>query len=210
MKQFPKEIGGFLEYGRLAVRREDWVEALRRWQIVQDSFEDRTFGSLGRAQALIKLERYDEADEVLTAARVRFPTESGLLAELARCAQARGDVPEGVKRWKYRIERAPMEVYGYNDTATSLEAMGEYAEAEAILRAGIDRFPLEEGPMIALGKFLHERQDYPREAEAWAALRRVFPDNEESFTRGADALRRAGYPDQASALLEEHKSRFAR
>jgi predicted Zn-dependent protease len=210
MTQFPQEIGGFLEYGRLAVRREDWVEALRRWQIIQDAFRDRAFGPLGRAQALIKLERYDEADEVLIASRIRFPVDSSMLSEFARCAQARGDVPEAVKRWKRRVERVPMETYGYYDAAKAFEDMGEYAEAEAILRAAVDRFPLEDGPTVRLAKLLHERQDYAKEAEAWAALRQVFADNEESYTRGADALRRAGHPDRADALLEEHKCRLNR
>jgi len=208
MKQFPEEIGGFLEYARLAVQREDWEEAIRRWQIIEETFKTRSFGPYGRAQALIKLKRYDEADDLLKATRFRFPLESALLAELARCAQARGNVPEAVKRWKYRIERVPMETHGYYEAAKALEEMGEYAEAEAILRAGIDRFPLEDGPMILLAKFLHGQKDYSREAEAWAALRQVFVDNEESYTRGADALRRAGQPDRADAILEEHRRRF--
>jgi predicted Zn-dependent protease len=208
MKQFPEEIGGFLEYGRQAARREDWVEAMRRWQIVQDAFPGRSFGYHGWAQALIGLGRYDEADEVLDVGRSKFPTESAWYAERARCAQLRGNFPEAVKWWKYRIERVPMEMYGYNNAAHALQEMGEYAEAEAILRGAVDRFPSEDGPSIMLAKFLHGRQDYSGEAEAWAALRQVYADNEESYTRGADALRRSGHPDRADALLEDYKTRF--
>ena len=208
MRQFPEEIGGFIEYGRLAVQRKDWEEALRRWKIVDDSFVTRPFGVQGRSQALIELGRYDEADEILVAARVRFPTDSALLAEYARCAQARGDFPESVKRWKRRIERAPMEVYGYYAASQALVEMGEFAEAEAMLRAAVDRFPVEEGPLIYLAKFLHGRGAFPAEAEAWAALRQVFVDNEESYIRGADALRKVGRPEEADTLLEEHKKRF--
>jgi tetratricopeptide (TPR) repeat protein len=141
MGLFPREIGGFLEYARLAAHREDWAESMRRWTIVEETFSDRIFGPLGRAQALIKLGRYDEADEVIGAARFRFPTDSALLAESARCAQTRGDIPEAVKRWKRRIERAPMEAYGYFEAARALESMGEQIEAEAILQAAADRFP---------------------------------------------------------------------
>jgi predicted Zn-dependent protease len=208
MKQFPEEIGGFLAYARLASSAEDWLEAMRRWQIVQDAFPQRAFGYYGRAQALIGLGRYDEADEVLEEGRSKFPTESGWYAERARCAQLRGDFPEAVKRWKHRIERMPMEMHGYYNAANALQEMGEYVEAEAILREAIDRFPVEDGPLITLAKFLHERQDYSAEAAAWAALRQIFADNDESYTRGADALRRSGHPDQADALMEEHKSRF--
>jgi tetratricopeptide (TPR) repeat protein len=210
MNLFPEEIGGFLEYARLAVRREDWPEAMRRWELLQAAFDDRPFGLHGRAQALIKLGRYDEADVQLEAARFRFPTNSGLLAEFAYCAQARGDFPEAVKRWKRRVEVVPMEMHGYNNAAAAFDEMGEYAEAEAILRAAVERFPLEESPPIMLAKFLHGRQDFTAEAECWAALRKIFVNNEHAYTHGADALRRAGHVDQANALLEEHKSRFAR
>jgi predicted Zn-dependent protease len=144
IKRFPHEISGFLEYARLAMRREDWAEALRRWEVIQDTFKDRVFGPLGRAQALIKLGRYEEADEVIATGRLRFPTDSGLLAESARCAQARGDVGEAVKRWKRRIERAPMEAHGYRDAARALKAMGEHAEAEAILQQAADRFRVDQ------------------------------------------------------------------
>jgi tetratricopeptide (TPR) repeat protein len=208
MKLFPEEIGGYLEYARLAATAEDWVESMRRWQIVQDAFPKRAFGYYGRAQALIGLGRYDEADEVLEEGRFMFPTESGWYAERARCAQLRGDFPEAVKRWKYRIERMPMEMYGYNNAANALQEMGEYAEAEAILRAAVERFPLEDTPMIVLAHFLHVRYDFSGEAEAWAALRQVFNDNKDSYIRGAEALRRSGRPDQADALLEEYKSRI--
>jgi predicted Zn-dependent protease len=208
MKLFPEEIRGFLEYSHLPERRGDWTEALRRWQIVEDTFTDRAFGSYGRAQALIKLERYDEADEVLAAGRFRFPTESGLLTELARCAQARGNVPEAVKRWKYRIERVPMETWGYSGAVEAFKEMGEYAEAEAMIRAAIERFPLEEYPTVMLCEFLRDRNDLSGEMEAWALLRQNFPDNEAGYTWGAYALRRAGQTDRADALLEEHKNRF--
>lgn len=210
MKQFPEEIRGFLEYSHLAEHRGDWTEALRRWQIVQDTFSGRAFGWHGRALALIKLERYDEADEVLAAGRFRFPTDSRMLVELAHSAQARGNFPEAVKRWKHRIERAPMETWGYDGAVQAFKEMGEYAEAEAMIRAAIDRFPMEEHPTVMLGEFLRDRNDLPGELEAWARLRQTFPDNEAGYHWGAYALRRAGYPDDADVVVEEHKARFGR
>jgi tetratricopeptide (TPR) repeat protein len=160
MQRFPDDLGGFLEYARMAVRREDWPEALRRWQVVQDQFNHLSFGYIGRAQALIWLERYDEADTLLTYTRTRFPTESGPFAESARCAAARGDVPEAVERWKRRYQRFPLEVHGYWDAAGALEKLGEADEAEAALRAAIDRFPAEQRAVVELTNLLHRRQKF--------------------------------------------------
>jgi predicted Zn-dependent protease len=144
MKRFPEEICGFLEYCRVAVRRQDWEESYRRWKLLQDSFPGWVFGPIGRAEALIGLRRYDEADEILTEARIRFPTESGLLACLARCACARGNVDEAIVRWRRAISLSPMEIHVYRSAAIALEEIREYGEAEAILLSAIERFPLEE------------------------------------------------------------------
>jgi predicted Zn-dependent protease len=86
--------------------------------------------------------------------------------------------------------------------------MGEYAEAEAMMRAAIERFPLEEHPSVMLAHFLRERDDLAGEIEAWRLLRQNFPDNEAGYTWGAYALRRAGQADHADAVLEEHKNKF--
>jgi tetratricopeptide (TPR) repeat protein len=158
MQRFPDDIGGFLEYARLAGRREDWPEALRRWQIVQGEFSTKSFGYMGRAQAMIRLGRYDEADALLADTRIRFPTESGPFAEAARCATARGDVPEATERWKRRYQRFPLEVHGYWDAAWELEKLGAVAEAEAALRTAVDRFPNEERPVVELANLLQRHQ----------------------------------------------------
>jgi tetratricopeptide (TPR) repeat protein len=209
-ERFPAEIGGFLEYARLADSRGDLEESVRRWQLIEDTFNDRPFGMLGRSQALIKLGRYEEADEILAAARFRFPTESCFLTTLAQCAQARGDIPEAVKRWKRRIERVPMETFGYGDAARSLIEMGEHAEAEEILRAAVERFPNDDGPLLSLAKFLHDRGDHAREAEVWAALRALTPDNEEGYARGAYAYHLAGDAQRSEELQNERAIRFKR
>jgi predicted Zn-dependent protease len=208
MKMFPEEIGGFLEYGRLAEIRSDWTETLKRWSFIQERFPHWAFGYLGSARALIELARFDEAEAILTEMRVRFPTDSSRYALLAQCAEARGDIPESVKRWHVRVERFPMESYGYSNAAEALERMGQVAEAEAILRAGIDRFPTDPTHMIALAAMFGRLGAHGKAAEAWATLRDAMPDYEEAYRRGADALRRAGQSEHADALTEEIRRRF--
>ncbi len=157
--QFPQEIRGFLEYARSAARRQDWEEALRRWKMVRDKFSDRPFGYIGCSEALMRLKRYDEAEAELRAACIRFPTNSEPVDELARCAELRGDMAKAVECWKRRIEQFPLELHGYCDAAAAFERMGEHAQADAALRAAIDRFPNEQRPLIARANFLHRQGD---------------------------------------------------
>lgn len=208
MKQFHWEISPCLEYARTAVLREDWEEALRRWQAVRTRF-NYFGGYVGCAQALSHLGRYGEAEELLREARLKFGTDPGPLSEFARVAEAKGDVAEAMKRWKAVLASFPMEITVYSSTSEACERLGEPAEAEATLRAAVARFPGELRPLTELAKLLHfKHRDFPAAAEAWAALRGTFPDNEEAYTRGADALRQAGRLDEAECLHNEHRLRF--
>jgi tetratricopeptide (TPR) repeat protein len=160
MRQFPDKIAPFLEYARIAVARKDWEEALRRWQPIRDEF--KYFGGyVGGAEALTQLGRFDEAEALLEQARYRFGTNPGPLIELARVAEARGDVAEAVKRWQGIVYRFPLEM-----------------------------------PVCCMS------------ADAWAHLRKSFPDNEEGYSGGAAALQNAGHPEEADAVREEHRLRF--
>jgi tetratricopeptide (TPR) repeat protein len=207
MKQFPDELGGFLEHARMATLRRDWAEALRRWQIVSE-FGFRG-GYIGAAQALVQLGRHDEADALLADARIRSPIDPAPIIEMARGAQLRGDIAEAVKRWKNVIVRFPLYIPGYLAAADAMDAMGEQTEAEAMFRAAIERFPLEQRPIVDMARYFHlKRRDFAAAAEAWALLRQTFSDNEEGYTRGADALRGAGRAEEAAALLAEHRQRF--
>jgi tetratricopeptide (TPR) repeat protein len=208
IRRFPYEIGGYIEHARLATDRKDWEEAARRWQPLIDQF-GFVGGFVGSAQALAHLGRYDDAETLLAAARLRFGTESGPTAEWARIAELKNEHGEAVKRWRLLIARFPLNMPCYFDAAEAFQRLGEHAEAESTLRAAIERFENEPRPLLELAKLHHFRhRDYPAAAEAWAKLRERFPDNEEGYTRGAEALDRSNRPEEAEALRAEHRTRF--
>jgi tetratricopeptide (TPR) repeat protein len=131
------------------------------------------------------------------------------LSEYARIAEAKGDVAEAIQRWKAVLYRFPLTMPVYSTVSQAFERLGEPAESEATLRTAVDRFPSELRPVLELAKLFHyTRRDFPAAAEAWAAMRTAFPDNEEAYISGADALRLAGRPEEADALREQHRLRF--
>lgn len=209
VEKFPDHIGGPLEYARVAVKRQDWEEALRRWQPIRNQF--RYFGGyVGSAQALSHLGRYTEAEELLQKARLLFGTDDpGPLSEFARVAEAKGDIPEAVKRWQDVLNRFPLDMNVHFAASEAFERLGEPAEAEAALRAAIDRFPTELRPRLELAKLLQYRhRNFAAAADAWAGIRDVLPDNQEAYTSGADALRQAGRNEEAEALQQAYRVRF--
>jgi tetratricopeptide (TPR) repeat protein len=159
-------------------------------------------------RALKHLGRYDEAEELLQRARVRFGMDPGPLSELASVAEARGDIPAAVQRWKDVLARFPLDIGVLFIASEAFERLGEPAEAEATLRAAIDRFPTELRPHTELARLLHLRlHEFAAAAEAWAAIRQTFPDNDEAYLRGAEALRSIGRADESDSILKAYKSR---
>jgi tetratricopeptide (TPR) repeat protein len=202
MKLFPNDVKGYLYFGRIAAERKDWVDALRRWQIVLDRF-DHQVSYLGSAQAMQHLGRSDEAEAILLALSVRYPTDASARIELARMSQAAGNTPVAVERWRTVAERFPLFLPGCMAAAEALEKLGEVTQAEEVLREAVDHFPTEQRPLIDLGLLLLRREGYSAAADVWATMRHTFPDAEIGYVQGAQALSRAGRPDDAEALREE-------
>ena len=208
MKNFHSHIAPFLEYARIAMLRRDWEEALRRWDPIRDQFA-HVAGFVGAAQALVRLKRYDAAEKMLQDARYRFGSGPEPMSEYARVAEARGDAAEAARRWHDVLSRFPLDMPVYLAASEAFERLGEPAQAEAALRAAIDRFPTELRPTLDLAKLLQiKRRNFSAAAEVWTVMRAAFPDNEEGYTGGAEALRLSGDSERADALLEASRLRF--
>jgi tetratricopeptide (TPR) repeat protein len=209
MRRFPEDIRGYLGRARILVRREAWEDALSQWRRVAEKFPTFSFGVVGMAGVYIKTGRFDEADAVIEEARVRHGMDSGLFATLAESAQARGDREEAIRRWTRRVERFPMEWWGYRQAAEALQALGAFAEAEAMLRAAVDRFEENLAQLRDLAAFLRKRGDLAGEAAVWETIRTRFPSQEEGYLMSAATLRRLGRAAEAEAAMAAHKERFA-
>jgi tetratricopeptide (TPR) repeat protein len=207
IKRFPEDLLGFLEFARVANDRQDWEEALSRWQPLRDRF-GYFGGYIGAAQALGHLGRFDEAEDLLQQARYRT-ADPGPLTEYARLAEAKGDLPEAANRWRKLLSHFPLQIHIHIVVAEAFERLGDAAEAEATLRAAVDRFPAELRPALALAKLLYYvRSDYAAAAIAWATVRRLDPQIAEGYVLGAQAHDRAEQPEQAAAVRDEYRRRF--
>jgi tetratricopeptide (TPR) repeat protein len=197
--QFPDELLPHLEYTRVAAQREDWEEVLRRSEQMMTRFN--FCGSfVGSADALIKLKRFDEADQLLDEARTRFGTDAGPSIEWARVAEARGDMPEAVARWKRLSERFPLHLPSQTSAAEAMVRLGDSQAAIDILVAAIDRFPGEPRPLTDLGRLQLQLKDFSASDETWTKVRALFPKEIDGYFRGADALQALGKAEEAGTL----------
>jgi predicted Zn-dependent protease len=204
---FPDEMVCYLVHARVAVAQENWQEALNRWLPVRDRF-DWISGHLGYAEALGKLGSYDEAETLLEAARMRFPTDTAPVTQLALLSEMRGDAPQAISRWQRLAHRFPLMIHACLQAAEHLEKLGEPADAERVLREAVEHFPNDTAPFSRLGALMMRRKEYSGAAGVWAEFRKTFPDVEEPYIRGVEALRLAGRAAEADTLAQERDRRF--
>jgi tetratricopeptide (TPR) repeat protein len=180
-------------------RRKDWPASLERWTHTAETFAYAAAFAFA-AKAMVELGRADEADAYLGGKAHLFPGDLEIVATQAHLAQRRGDWTAACDRWAVVRAISPDFQAGYYLGARCLFETGRHAEADAVLRAAIERFPLEMWPLRDFASLAHERGDWNQAVDRWEALRRGFPQEELGFTLGANALQAAGRIDEAAAL----------
>ncbi len=146
---FPDSEWAATHYAEIALRRQEWTEALRRWESVTEKFPDHADSYIGLAAALRGLARLDEADAVLAQAVVRFTRNHWVAIGYAQTAVERRDWARAVYRWDLVLQRFPHEAAGHIGKATALIEAGRLDEAERVLNAAAVRFPTDQ--LVARG-----------------------------------------------------------
>lgn len=206
--RFRDQVRVFMVYARIAERRLDWEEARSRWDNVRNRFNHAT-GYTGAAGAMVRLGQYDAAENLLKAGRVRYPTEATFAIGLARCSQYRGDTKEAVVRWNQVAQRFPLHANACLAAAEALEGLGQFSDAETILREVANRRPTESRPFVALANFYHRTSAFSPEADVWLGLHKVFPQSKEYYIRCIESLNLCGRQDEIRALNAEQHGRVS-
>jgi tetratricopeptide (TPR) repeat protein len=185
LRRMPDDMDVLLEAGRVANAREDWSEAYRRWHGIRERHSE---GFVGAAYALHKLGRTAEAEALLADARFRHPIYRGIPVMQARIAEESGNTAEALKRWGLVRDRFPLDPAGYAEAIRLLRDLQQWAEADALALAAIDRFPAYDWPLADYAALAHVRKDWTEAAKRWAALQAAFPNRQDASQKQAEAL----------------------
>jgi predicted Zn-dependent protease len=201
LEQNPRHPRLLNHYLDIAVRREDWPEALRRAELCIESAPRSPRGWVARYGALHHLGRDEEALAVLRQALHRLPRDTEVATVWANEARGRGDWPEAVRRFATLRRLAPQRVDGYEAGAIALVEDGRAAEAEALISEGLERIG-ENWLLWQAAARLAGRLGKQEEAIGWwEAMRAKFPSESAGFLHGAEALARAGRAEEAADLI---------
>lgn len=87
----------------------------------------------GSANALRRAGRFDEAEELLSAAVERFPDDAALALARAWLATGRRDWPTALRRWESVREQFPNNPWAYLGSAHALRAAGHGDQSDALV-----------------------------------------------------------------------------
>ena len=208
VEKFPRAQEGWMERARLAERRGDSVEAIRRWEALHKEFGNAA-GDLGVARALQELGRFGEAEERLRAAAVRFPQVAEIPIALAGLAERRCDFLAAANMWSETRRRFPTLRFGYEGGSRLFCNMKDYQAAEAVLTEAAARFPDDDWPRIAYAICADERCDWGEAAARWEAVRLALPGRPDGYLRGAAALEALSRREEGARLREQWAQQVA-
>jgi|GEM_PF-2140260 len=191
-----------------AVSGGDLEVALTLYAGLRERFPASPLPFLRPAFALMEAGRFDEADQLLDTALVRFPAAIEVAVDRAWIAHRRRDVPEAAKRWARVRTAFPEHPVGYAAAAVTLREAGDLDAAEALLAEAETRFPDEASVAIERAWLALARRDPASAIQHWDRIRARHPDNWIGYTGGGAALRDAGRLDEADAVLAEAVARF--
>jgi tetratricopeptide (TPR) repeat protein len=128
--------------------------------------------------------------------------------ESAEAARRRGDQEGALRIFSELRERYPDHPAPYLRAAGILSQSSRFAEAEALLVQGAERFPKEIGFAIERAWLASRRGKVDEALELWRQIRGTLTDHHAGYTGAAQALRDAGRIEEAETLLREAMQRF--
>jgi tetratricopeptide (TPR) repeat protein len=150
----------------------------------------------------------DEAASVLAEAAARLPANKQIATTRAWLANQRRDHADAVLQWEAIRARWPDDPVGYLGGGHALRDSRQLDEARGVLDQAAGRFPADAKVAALRGWVANAQSDWATAIPCWEQLRQCAPDDPAGYLGGATALREAGQPGAAEALLAEAAQLF--
>ena len=200
-KRYPKYKSLFASVAaRVAYRRGDLDEALRRCEMVRRQFPRVADGYTIAAACLNDLGRQDESEALLRSGVQKVTDNLDLCMRYAQSAMGRRDWEEGLRRWKIVWDRF-QPTSGLLGEAECLKELGRFDAAEIVLNDACERFHMNAWPFAQLAMLSTTKGDFDEAARRWDVVLSRFPWFEYAYPKAAEALRQVGREADADEIL---------
>jgi len=180
---FPDDLEVAIASAQVAMTREDWPEALGRWNRVL---------SMQPENALA------------------IPQRRAVLWHIARTAERRASLGEALQKWETLWQEYPDHPAGITGVARMLSKMARYDEAEGRLWGAVNKFPGDFGVLNAFAQLATDREDWEEAVTRWNRVLVANPHHDLAISRRGIAL---WHVEQSAAVTPDpdpaHSSRGA-
>lgn len=188
LRRHPPTNAMLILRARAAEARHAMPEAAGFWQAARQANPGDTDTLVSYGLLLRRIGRLDEADEVLGAAAISAPTNSGIANEYAWCSEFRADYTEAVTRWERARQIAPSRPVPWRKLAELLaHKLGRLAEADTLLAEAVQRFPDDRDLALEHARLPGLAGDWPTALLRWTALAARHPDDPTIAATRSDA-----------------------
>jgi predicted Zn-dependent protease len=208
LRIYPDDVGILSAYANIASAREDWPEAVSRWEKAAAQFPEDVNVRIGMAMAHFGRGDTAQAEAMLTEARHEFPRTLGLEAAYAALPLRNQNAAESARRWESIFKTFPPSPSLAVSFAAALLGNEKFDEADTILRDALARFPdnINILNMRANGSMM--RKDWAQAEKDWRLFDEKAPACPLAVTGLAVAQRQAGRLDDAQNTLQSGLKRF--
>ena len=205
---FPDEPALLIDHAELAVDRNDWSEALRRFRLLSERRPEVWWSVKRTADILKAADRIDEAETALLDGQGRFPEERALFLDHAELAAERKDWALARQRFEVVQDRFPDLWWSWKRIADLLKSSGRIDEAEAVLLDGEGRFPAVADLFTYHAELSFERKDWAETLHRFEIVRSRFPDLWWPYRRIAETLVELDRIDDGEKILLKGQQLF--
>ncbi|HEY6431568.1 MAG TPA: glycosyltransferase 61 family protein [Acetobacteraceae bacterium] len=188
--------------------RNDMATAQRIWQELRARFPDHPTPLHRAGAGLLDRGRLEEAEDLLSEGRDRFPNDLPIATDFAWVAWRGGRYEAATERWGDVRHDFPQAIQGWVGGGLALRELRRYDEAERLLGEAIERFPDTSWPAAEHAVLANVQGHWEEALRRWDRVRQRFRQEPQGVAGAAWALRELGRLAEAEQLLKAGTEQF--
>ena len=204
----PDDIWVLSVWADHAARREDWPEAVLRWQELRRQFPDHCTVLVQLARACNAVGDVAQAEAHIETAAALFPQDRQVLRLRADLAMQRSNWSVAAQAWEAFRTAAPDDPAGFVLGAQALDRLDLGKEADSVLDLAFQRHPNDIWIASNWARRPTDQRDWTEAARRWRIFGVLHPDDPHWRLHLVTALTELGDTPAAEAALAELLQRF--
>ena len=203
IKSMPHEFWPYIELAEVSMRKQNFSEAINRWQRVQEKFPDKGVSYVRGSTAYCELKNFTEADKLCKQCMTILPKDIRAYAEYAEVSMRQRNFQDAINRWQKVREKFPKRAVGYVRAATAYCELGNFVEAESLCSKCMEAVPKDIRSFTEYAEISMRQRNFQDAINRWQKVRELFPKRAVGYVRGASAYRELENYEKAESLCKQ-------